>query len=202
MNKEEFSAAVSYSLGVVIANNLKNQVKTEDIDMAQVALGLEDMLKGKDLAIDLDQAGQIVQQYFQTLATEQSGKAKEEGVEFLAENAKREEVTVTASGLQYEIIREGKGAKPALESEVVAHYEGRLINGTVFDSSIERGEPATFPVNALIKGWQEALQLMPQGSRWRLFIPYDLAYGERGAGNDIPPFSALVFELELIQINS
>jgi FKBP-type peptidyl-prolyl cis-trans isomerase FklB len=200
MKQDDFSAAVSYSLGAVIGNNLKNQVLAEDINISQLALGLQDALQGEELSIPLQQAAQIVQHYFQKVVANQSAAAEEEQIKFLAENAQREGITALASGLQYEVLRAGNGPIPKAKDTVVAHYEGRLLDGTVFDSSIRRGEPATFPVNALIQGWQEALQLMPTGSRWRLYIPYELGYGEQGAGADIPPFSTLIFDLELLQI--
>lgn len=200
MKQDDFSAAVSYSLGAVIGNNLKNQVLAEDINISQLALGLQDALQEQELSIPLQQAAQIVQHYFQKVVANQSAAAEEEQIKFLAENAQREGVTALASGLQYEVLRAGNGPIPKAKDTVVAHYEGRLLDGTVFDSSIRRGEPATFPVNALIQGWQEALQLMPTGSRWRLYIPYELGYGEQGAGGDIPPFATLIFDLELLQI--
>ena len=200
--KDDFSAAVSYSLGVIIGNNLGRQILLEDLDMEQLSMGLEDQLYERELNIPLDQAGQIVQHYFQKVVANQSAKADEEQLAFLAKNAERPEVVSLASGLQYEILKAGQGPIPQAKDTVVAHYEGKLINGKIFDSSIKRGEPATFPVNALIKGWQEALQLMPTGSRWKLFIPYELGYGSQGAGQDIPPYATLVFELELLSIVS
>ena len=127
-------------------------------------------------------------------------KNKEEGEKFLADNAKKEGVTVTESGLQFEVVEQGEGAKPTAESTVRTHYHGTLINGTVFDSSYERGQPAEFPVGGVIKGWTEALQMMPTGSKWRLYVPHDLAYGERGAGAAIAPYSTLIFDIELLDI--
>jgi FKBP-type peptidyl-prolyl cis-trans isomerase FklB len=128
-------------------------------------------------------------------------KKIEEGKNFLLENAKRAEVKTLESGLQYEVITDSEGPKPSLNDQVTTHYHGTLIDGTVFDSSVERGQPATFPVSGVIKGWTEALQLMSVGSKWRLFVPYDLAYGEKGASAQIGPYSTLVFEVELIKIN-
>ena len=127
--------------------------------------------------------------------------AKEEGANFLAKNAKKEGVISLESGLQYEILKQGSGAKPTINDNVTTHYHGTLIDGTIFDSSVDRGQPATFPVSGVIKGWTEALQLMSVGSKWRLYVPYDLAYGERGAGANIGPFTTLIFEVELISIN-
>lgn len=125
---------------------------------------------------------------------------KRDGEKFLAENAKKEGVITTESGLQYIVLQEGNDVKPTATSEVTVHYTGKLINGKVFDSSVERGEPATFPLNGVIKGWTEGLQLMGEGAKYRFFIPQELAYGERGAGNDIPPYSALIFDVELIKV--
>jgi FKBP-type peptidyl-prolyl cis-trans isomerase FklB len=125
----------------------------------------------------------------------------EEGANYLQENAKREGVTTLPSGLQYEVIKDGTGSIPTLEDNVTTHYHGTLVDGTVFDSSVDRGEPASFPVGGVIKGWTEALQLMSVGSKWKLYVPYDLAYGERGAGAQIGPYSTLIFEVELISIN-
>ena len=130
-----------------------------------------------------------------------AGPVLEEGKQFLAENGKKANIKTTASGLQYEVITSGTGATPKLTDKVTTHYKGTLINGKQFDSSYDRGEPATFPVNGVIKGWTEALQLMKEGDKWRLYIPYDLAYGERGAGKDIPPFATLIFDIELIKVN-
>ena len=134
------------------------------------------------------------------MQAKQAESAIRAGKDFLADNAKKDSIVTLASGLQYEIMTEGNGAKPAAADQVECHYHGTLIDGTVFDSSVERGEPAVFPVNGVIQGWVEALQLMPVGSKWRLFIPSDLAYGERGAGQQIGPHTTLVFEVELISI--
>ena len=136
----------------------------------------------------------------QAAKAEQSKAVIEEGNAYLAKNAERDEVTVTESGLQYEIIEAGEGGKPAADSTVRVHYHGTLIDGSVFDSSYKRGQPAEFPVNGVIRGWTEALQLMPVGAKWKLYIPYDLAYGEQGAGGAIAPYSTLVFDVELLDI--
>jgi len=134
-------------------------------------------------------------------AEKKAGPAIEEGRKFLAENGKKPGVITTASGLQYEVLTAGTGETPKLTDKVTTHYKGTLINGKQFDSSYDRGEPATFPVSGVIKGWTEALQLMKVGDKWKLYIPYDLAYGERGAGRDIPPYSTLIFEIELLKVN-
>lgn len=192
--------SVSYSLGVLLAQNLKKQGFTS-LDAAAVAKGLEDVVEGKPLQVSEEEANQIVSQHMQAQQAKQYESVIAEGKKFLDENAKREEVTVLPSGLQYEVLQAGDGPKPGPSDRVTVHYEGRLLSGKVFDSSVKRGQPATFGVTQVIQGWVEALQLMPAGSKWRLFIPYDLAYGERGAGQDIGPFSTLIFEVELISVN-
>ncbi len=148
-----------------------------------------------------EEANERLQSHFQGLQEKQAAAAKEEGIAFLAENGKKEGVVTLPSGLQYQIIKEGTGDKPTASSKVTTHYHGTTTNGEVFDSSVERGQPAQFGVNQVIAGWTEALQLMPVGSKWKLFIPSDLAYGARGAGPKIPPHAALVFEVELISID-
>ena len=152
------------------------------------------------MAISEEEANIILQDYFQKLANKALEANSEAGKTFLAENAKRKEVTTTASGLQYVVLTEGKGVAPKATDEVTVHYHGTLIDGSVFDSSVERGQPATFPVNGVIPGWVEALQIMKPGAKYKLFIPSDLAYGERGAGQMIGPNSTLIFEVELISI--
>ncbi len=143
----------------------------------------------------------IVQAYMQQAMEKKNEKLKAEGKAFLDENKKKEGIQTTASGLQYKVLTQGKGKQPTATSNVTVHYTGKLIDGTVFDSSVERNEPATFAVNQVIPGWTEALQLMREGDKWMLYIPYDLAYGERGAGGQIPPFAPLIFEVELIKVN-
>ncbi|MBQ6791257.1 MAG: FKBP-type peptidyl-prolyl cis-trans isomerase [Paludibacteraceae bacterium] len=147
--------------------------------------------------MDSQEANQYVEQ---VINGRKYGETKAEGEKFLQENALRDGVKVTESGLQYEVLREGKGAKPTAEQTVKVHYEGTLIDGTVFDSSYQRGEPIEFPLNGVIKGWTEGLQLMPVGSKYKLYIPYELGYGERGAGQSIPPYAALIFTVELLAI--
>jgi FKBP-type peptidyl-prolyl cis-trans isomerase FklB len=179
-----------------------------EIDYELFINGLNDNLNKKDeCAVSQESVQMIIQNYFMKKQQVQQDKEKEllapkikEGEDFLAKNSKRENVVTTESGLQYEVIVEGNGTKPKLTDEVETHYHGTLIDGTVFDSSVERGESISFPVNGVIPGWTEALQLMPVGSKWKLYIPYNLAYGERGAGQMIGPYSTLVFEVELINI--
>ena len=192
--------SVSYSLGVNIGENIKKQF--EDINLDNFEAGIKDVLeKDVEAKISDNQAQAIIQSYFTKKQQKQSESVIEEGINFLRENGKREGVTTLASGLQYEVINNGTGPKPTIEDNVTTHYHGTLIDGTVFDSSVDRGEPASFPVGGVIKGWTEALQLMSVGSKWKLFVPYDLAYGERGAGPQIGPYSTLIFDVELISIN-
>lgn len=191
---------VSYCFGVNIAQNMKQQGMTE-MDANTLAKGLADYLSGAELQIKEDQIQGILQEYFAKLQEKQFGKNITEGKAFLEENAKREEVTVLESGLQYEVVTMGDGEKPKATDKVTTHYHGTLINGNVFDSSVNRGEPATFPVNGVIKGWVEALQLMPVGSKWKLYIPSELAYGANPhPGGPIEPHMVLVFDIELLAI--
>lgn len=199
MNIENEIDKVSYSLGLNVAQNIKGQGLSE-INYSAFAKGVEDIYEGNNAAIDPAKAQQILQEFFQKQQEKQSAGLKEAGEKFLAENAKKEGVVVLPSGLQYTIMKEGTGEKPSATSTVSTHYHGTLITGEVFDSSVDRGTPAEFPVNRVIPGWTEALQLMPVGSKWKLFIPYDLAYGAQGAGGKIGPYSALVFEVELLKI--
>jgi len=192
--------SVSYSLGVNIGENIKTQFP--DIDLKNFEAAIKDVLDdNKKPSISGPDAQKTIQEYFTKQQAKASESVVEEGKKFLAENSKKENVVTLESGLQYEVIKTGEGAKPTLNDQVTTHYHGTLIDGTVFDSSVERGEPASFPVSGVIKGWTEALQLMNVGSKWRLFVPYDLAYGERGAGPKIGPFTTLIFEVELISIN-
>lgn len=172
----------------------------EGMNIEDFVKGVSDILAGNKPALSHAEAQQVVTEHFKKLAEAEYEAVKKAGEEFLAANAKKEGVVVLPSGLQYEVITEGTGKKPGAADKVECHYEGTLIDGTVFDSSIKRGETATFGVNQVIKGWVEALQLMQEGAKWRLFIPYNLAYGERGAGEMIPPYSTLVFEVELIKV--
>ena len=192
--------SVSYSLGVNIGENIKSQFP--DIDLKNFESGIEDVLsEKKQPKIEGQDAQKVIQEYF----TKQQAKASEgkieEGKVFLAENGKRKEVITLESGLQYEIITSAEGPKPTLNDQVTTHYHGTLLDGTVFDSSVDRGQPATFPVSGVIKGWTEALQLMSVGAKWRLYVPYDLAYGERGASAQIGPYTTLIFDVELLKIN-
>ena len=189
----------SYGLGMGIGQNLLS-MGVKNIDVEDFVKALKDVLTGAKTEISHSEAQQVVNEHFRQLAEEAYAQNKASGEAFLAANAKKEGVTVLPSGLQYEVIAAGNGTKPSATDRVQCHYEGTLIDGTIFDSSIKRGEPAVFGVNQVIKGWVEALQLMQEGAKWRLYIPYDMAYGEHGAGEMIPPYSALVFDVELIKV--
>ena len=191
--------SLSYALGISIGNNLKGQ-GVDSINADAMGQALKDVFVGSDTLMNFDQANEFLNGYFSKMVAAKAGAAKEEGEKFLKENSTKAGVVTLPSGLQYKVMSMGTGAKPTLEDKVTTHYHGMLINGKVFDSSVERGQPATFPLGGVIKGWQEGLQLMPVGSKFTFYIPYDLAYGDRGAGNDIPPYAALVFEVELISI--
>ena len=193
--------SVSYSLGVNIGENINKQFEEYSLD--NFVAGMKGVLNNEEEPkISGEQATAIIQEYFTKKQGQESETMIEEGRKFLETNASKEGVTVLESGLQYEVLAEGDGINmPKLEDNVTTHYHGTLMDGTVFDSSVDRGEPASFPVNGVIKGWTEALQLMSVGSKWKLYVPYDLAYGERGAGPQIGPYSTLVFEVELISIN-
>jgi FKBP-type peptidyl-prolyl cis-trans isomerase FklB len=192
--------SVSYSLGVNIGENIKSQFP--DIDLKNFESGIKDVISDKKQPkIEGAEAQKVIKDYFSKIQAKAGEVKIEEGEKFLAENGKRKEVTSLESGLQYEIITSGEGPKPTLNDQVTTHYHGTLIDGTVFDSSVDRGQPATFPVSGVIKGWTEALQLMPVGSKWRLYVPYNLAYGEKGASTQIGPYTTLIFDVELLKIN-
>lgn len=189
----------SYGLGMGIGQNLLS-MGVKNISVEDFIKGIKDVLSGEKTEMTHSEAQKVVNEHFQKLAEEAYAQNKASGEAFLAANAKKEGVVVLPSGLQYEVITEGNGKKPSATDRVQCHYEGTLIDGTVFDSSIKRGEPAVFGVNQVIKGWVEALQLMQEGAKWRLYIPYNMAYGEHGAGEMIPPYSALIFDVELIKV--
>lgn len=192
--------SLSYSLGVLLAQNIKD-LGFEHLVSGDIAKGLDDVLKGNSIAISINEANTMVNNEIAMITEKKSAKIIEEGKKFLEENGKRPGVVTTSSGLQYEVITPGTGATPKLTDQVTTNYKGTLIDGTQFDSSYDRNEPTTFPVNGVIKGWTEALQLMKEGAKWKLYIPYNLAYGTRGAGNDIPPYATLIFEIELLKVN-
>ncbi|MBR2261439.1 MAG: FKBP-type peptidyl-prolyl cis-trans isomerase [Paludibacteraceae bacterium] len=190
---------ISYALGLSMAANLKSS-GFKSVNLDRFMKGMNDTFSGTSQEMSIEEAKKILSEHFDKMQKEADEHNKKAGEEFLKENAKRPGVVITASGLQYEILKEGNGAKPVATDTVRCHYEGRLIDGNVFDSSFKRNKPADFPVNQVIAGWVEALQLMPVGSKWRLFIPSELAYGEHGAGDVIGPNMALVFDVELIEV--
>jgi FKBP-type peptidyl-prolyl cis-trans isomerase FklB len=190
---------LSYSLGMSMATQLM-QTGLENLDVEAFVKAFSEIMKNEETTMSLEEASQHIQEYFSAKQNEMLEMNKQKGELFLAENAKKENVVTLPSGLQYEILIEGNGAIPTATDTVNCHYHGTLIDGTVFDSSVQRGQPATFGVTQVIKGWVEALQLMPVGSKWRLFVPSDMAYGKQGAGNDIQPNATLIFEVELLGI--
>lgn len=191
---------ISYALGLGIAQQIKS-MGIEDFSVADFAQSVGDVLAGNTLAMTNREAQELLSTYFQNKQKEQAQKAIAEGKAFLDANAKREGVTVTKSGLQYEVLTPGRGERsPRATDTVVCHYEGRLVSGKVFDSSYERKQPAEFGLDQVIPGWTEGLQLMSEGAKYRFYIPYLLGYGEQGAGPSIPPYSTLVFDVELINV--
>lgn len=197
---------VSYALGLGTGRQL-SQMGADNLDIDDFAKAIKDILAGKKPEIDDAEAQTLVKDFFEkqeakqrAAAAEKFKETKEKGEAYLAENARKEGVVTLPSGLQYQVIKEGNGRRPKATDKVKCHYEGMLVDGTLFDSSIQRGEPATFPLNGVIKGWTEGLQLMQEGAKYRFFIPYHLGYGENGAGASIPPFAALVFDVELIEV--
>ena len=190
---------ISYALGLSIGNNFR-ATGIDDLDVAEFVKGVEDVFNETKPSMSYEEAQQLINNYFSELQSKQMDLNKKAGEEFLAINKNKAGVTTLPSGLQYEVLKEGNGKKPGATDQVECHYHGTLIDGTVFDSSVERGEPAVFGVNQVIAGWVEALQLMSEGSKWKLYIPSELAYGSRGAGQTIQPNSALIFEVELLSI--
>ena len=197
---------LSYALGIGIGSQLAG-MGAKELNIDDFAQAIKDVISGLQLKVDNVEAQTLVQNFFQEqeakqqAAAAEAGKAaKAEGEAFLAENGKKEGIVTLPSGLQYQVLKEGDGKKPSATDQVVCHYEGTLIDGTVFDSSYQRNQPATFGLNQVIPGWTEGVQLMQEGAKYRFFIPYKLAYGERGAGAQIPPFATLVFDVELIEV--
>ena len=190
---------VSYALGLSLGNNLLSS-GIKSLNIEKLAKGIQDVLEQKSPEITYEEAQNVINEFFMQLQEKSSEKTISEGRAFLEANGKRTEVSTLKSGLQYEILKEGNGAQPKASDKVKVHYHGTLIDGTVFDSSVRRGEPATFGVTQVIAGWVEALQLMPVGSKWKLYIPSNLAYGAQGAGQHIGPHTTLIFEVELIDI--
>ncbi|MBF9001726.1 MULTISPECIES: FKBP-type peptidyl-prolyl cis-trans isomerase [Vibrio] len=199
---ETVEQKASYGIGIQMGQQLAGS-GLEGLNVDAIAAGIATALAGDVPAVEIDEINQALQamhQRAEEVRQEAAKVAASEGETFLKDNALRPEVTVLESGLQYEVLTEGNGEIPTSDKSVRVHYHGELVDGTVFDSSVRRGQPAEFPVTGVIKGWVEALQKMPVGSKWKLYVPHDLAYGERGAGAAIPPFAALVFEVELLDI--
>lgn len=196
--------SVSYAIGVVVGNNNNQQLETvpgnEEMNMELMAEAFRTASLGEETKMNPEEANAVIQAFFETASKKEAQENLEEGNKFLEENKAREVVMTTESGLQYEVLVEGEGAKPTATDQVRVHYHGTLIDGTVFDSSVENGEPVVFGVNRVIPGWTEALQLMSVGSKYKIYIPADLGYGERGAGGDIGPNATLIFEVELLEI--
>jgi len=201
---ESIEQRVSYGVGRQLGDQLRNN-PFKDFDVTAVQAGLADAIANAASQVDeekLNEAFAVISKKLQEQEQEAAKELSAEGEAFLLENAKRDEVTVTESGLQYEVLATGGGEKPTAASTVRTHYHGSFINGDVFDSSVDRGQPAEFPVGGVIAGWTEALQMMTEGSKWRLYVPFDLAYGERGSQGAIPPYSTLIFDVELLAIVS
>jgi peptidyl-prolyl cis-trans isomerase len=197
---------LSYALGIGIGSQLAG-MGAKELNIDDFAQAIKDVISGSELKVDNAEAQTLVQNFFQEqeakqqAAAAEAGKAaKAAGEAFLAENGKKDGIVTLPSGLQYQVLKDGNGKKPSATDQIVCHYEGTLIDGTVFDSSYQRNQPATFGLNQVIAGWTEGVQLMQEGAKYRFFIPYNLAYGERGAGAQIPPFAALVFDVELIEV--
>ena len=188
----------SYAIGISVAQNLQQQ-GIEAVDAQAIAAAFSDSFSGQ-VKLDPQEAQQFIQKFFSKASESKHQLNIEQGKSFLEENRQKAGVVTLPSGLQYTVLKEGTGSKPKATDTVKTHYHGTLLSGEVFDSSVQRGQPATFPVNGVIQGWVEALQLMPVGSKWRLFVPYHLAYGERGAGGKIGPYCTLIFEVELLGI--
>ena len=206
MNNQEFDR-ISYALGLSMGNNFRSS-GIKEINVKDFADGVAAVYEGATPKMSYDEAKQVINAFFQEMDAKQRAEAAKmgevneaAGKAFLEENSKRPEIKITASGLQYEVLKEGEGPKPTANDQVTVHYTGKLIDGTVFDSSVDRGAPATFGVTQVIPGWVEALQMMNEGAKWRLYIPSNLAYGPNGAGTVIGPNSTLIFDVELIKVN-
>jgi FKBP-type peptidyl-prolyl cis-trans isomerase len=196
--------SAGYAIGILVGTNNKQQVENapggDQINLEAMAAAFHAVAVGQEGKMTVQEADRIIRTYFEAEGERESQRSLEEGNAFLEQNSKREGVQTTPSGLQYEVLEQGTGSKPSADDQVRVHYTGSLMDGTVFDSSVERGEPAVFGVTQVIPGWTEALQLMPAGSKWKIYLPSELAYGARGAGADIGPNSVLIFEVELLEI--
>ena len=191
---------LSYSWGLAMGRQLQG-MGVKDLDLDTYMEAIKSVYAGTEPAVPVEEAQKLINEYLEDLQKKAEAAARAEGEQFLADNGKKENVKTTASGLQYVVVKEGTGAQPTAEDEVTVHYTGKLVSGQVFDSSVNRGEPATFPLNRVIPGWTEGVQLMKEGAKYRFFIPSDLAYGAQGIPNAIPPHSTLIFDVELIKVN-
>ena len=198
-NRKEIMDKLSYAWGIAMGKQLK-AMGVEEINSESFKDGVKVAFDGGTPEMSLEEAQKLINDYLEELAKKAEAVARAEGEKFLEENGKKAEVKSTASGLQYVVEKEGEGAQPTAEDEVTVHYTGKLLDGTVFDSSVNRGEPATFPLNRVIPGWTEGVQLMKEGAKYTFFIPSDLAYGAQGVPNVIPPHSTLIFDVELIKV--
>lgn len=190
---------LSYSWGLAMGRQLQG-MGVKDLDLDTYMEAIKSVYAGTEPAVPVEEAQKLINEYLEDLQKKAEAAARAEGEQFLADNGKKENVKTTASGLQYVVVKEGTGAQPTAEDEVTVHYTGKLVSGQVFDSSVNRGEPATFPLNRVIPGWTEGVQLMKEGAKYTFFIPSDLAYGPQGVPNAIPPHSTLIFDVELIKV--
>lgn len=191
---------LSYSWGLAMGRQLQG-MGVKDLDLDTYMAAIKSVYAGTEPAVPVEEAQKLINEYLEDLQKKAEAAARAEGEQFLADNGKKENVKTTASGLQYVVVKEGTGAQPTAEDEVTVHYTGKLVSGQVFDSSVNRGEPATFPLNRVIPGWTEGVQLMKEGAKYTFFIPSDLAYGPQGVPGAIPPHSTLIFDVELIKVN-
>lgn len=200
VNLNDSTEQVSYCFGVVLGKNFKD-TGLDSLDMEVFLAAMQDVMLNRQLKVKPREAEATMHRYMQATMMKRSAIAKAQSQKFLEENKTKEGVKTTSSGLQYKVLEQGKGKSPTTSDRVTVHYTGKLIDGTIFDSSVQRGQPSTFRVNQVISGWTEALQMMKEGDKWTLFIPYSLGYGERGSPPTIPPFSTLIFEVELMKVN-
>jgi FKBP-type peptidyl-prolyl cis-trans isomerase FklB len=200
VNLNDTTGNASYCFGVIMGHNMKT-AGLDSLDIDTYVVAMKDVFSNKPLKVDRAQAEATIQQYIQQAMMKKNAVVQEESQKFLDTNKAKSGVKTTTSGLQYQVLTEGKGKSPSASDRVTVHYTGKLTDGSTFDSSVERGQPATFGVSQVIAGWTEALQMMKEGDKWMLYIPYTIGYGERGSPPQIPPFATLVFEVELLKVN-